>query len=135
MNANDSYWLPNPKTRLEGYPTIIGCERCERTMRTRMVMQYVIDRTRGGRKETPAEPPRPRAREPGARRRGDAGRTATSTRSAPATGETEACRCCAAWDGHSDPDSVGTHIFEEFIEPGAAGRRAVGGAVLGRPTR
>ena len=53
MNANDSYWLPNPKSRLEGYPTIIGCERCARTMRTRMVMQYVIDRTRGGRKETP----------------------------------------------------------------------------------
>ncbi|CAN5678799.1 hypothetical protein BH11ACT8_BH11ACT8_21460 [soil metagenome] len=53
MNANDSYWLPNPKDRLEGYATIIGCERCQRTMRTRMVSQYVIDLLRGDRLETP----------------------------------------------------------------------------------
>ena len=43
-NANDSYWLPNPDERLEGYAGIIGCERCERTMRTRMVYRYVQDR-------------------------------------------------------------------------------------------
>jgi acyl-homoserine lactone acylase PvdQ len=31
-----------------------------------------------------------------------------------ATGETEAYAVLAAWDGRSDKDSVGTHIFEEF---------------------
>ena len=48
MNANDSYWLPNPKQPLEGYAGIIGCEQCERTMRTRMVSHYVT-RPAGGR--------------------------------------------------------------------------------------
>ncbi len=114
MNANDSYWLPNPKSRLEGYPTIIGCERCTRTMRTRMVMQYVIDRTRGGRKETPQSfrghehANRVRAAEV-MRANGDLDKLCRST------GATKACQVLRRWDGHSDPDSVGTHIFEEFI--------------------
>ena len=43
VNANDSYWLPNPEQRLEGYDRIIGCERCERSLRTRMVYRYVMD--------------------------------------------------------------------------------------------
>ena len=47
VNANDSYWLPNPKQPLEGYAGIIGCERCERTLRTRMVYRYVLDRLAG----------------------------------------------------------------------------------------
>ena len=47
INANDSYWLPNPKQRLEGFARIIGCERCERSLRTRMVYRYVLDRLAG----------------------------------------------------------------------------------------
>ena len=43
MNANDSYWLPNPAQKLEGFARIIGCEKCQRTLRTRMVDHYVID--------------------------------------------------------------------------------------------
>ena len=43
MNANDSYWLPNPAQKLEGFARIIGCEKCQRTLRTRMVDRYVID--------------------------------------------------------------------------------------------
>src|SRR5690606_36542791 len=31
------------------------------------------------------------------------------------TGEAEACAVLKAWDGHSDVDSVGTHIFEAFV--------------------
>jgi acyl-homoserine-lactone acylase len=114
MNANDSYWLPNPKSRLEGYPTIIGCERCTRTMRTKMVMRYVIDRTRGGRKETPQSfrghehANRVRAAEV-MRANGDLDRLCRSV------GATTACQVLRRWDGRSDPDSVGTHIFEEFV--------------------
>ena len=36
LNANDSYWLSNPRQRLEGYPRIIGDERTTRTLRTRI---------------------------------------------------------------------------------------------------
>ncbi|WP_139977812.1 penicillin acylase family protein [Nocardioides litoris] len=115
VNANDSYWLPNPASRLEGYPTIIGCERCERTMRTRMVSQYVIDRLRSGRKETPTSlarhqhENRVRAAEV-MRVGGDLDRVCA------ATGETRACAVLRAWDGHSDRTSVGNHLFEAFLQ-------------------
>jgi acyl-homoserine-lactone acylase len=32
-----------------------------------------------------------------------------------ATGETEACQVLHDWDGRSDTDSVGTHLFEAFV--------------------
>jgi acyl-homoserine-lactone acylase len=35
-NSNDSYWLSNPKQPLEGFERIIGDERTERTLRTRI---------------------------------------------------------------------------------------------------
>ena len=114
MNANDSYWLPNPKSRLEGYAHIIGCERCERTMRTRMVMHYVIDRLASGKKETPRSlrghehENRLMAAEV-MRRNGDLNTVCD------ATGETEACAVLRKWDGTSNVDSRGTHIFEEFV--------------------
>ncbi len=114
MNANDSYWLPNPDVRLEGYADIIGCEQCERTMRTRMVMQYVIDRLRGARKETPASLRRHehanRLRAAEVMRAGGA-----LDRVCAATGETRACAVLKAWDGRSRRSSRGTHIFEEFV--------------------
>jgi acyl-homoserine-lactone acylase len=53
MNANDSYWLPNPADRLEGYARIIGCEKCQRTLRSRMIYHYVLDRLATGQKVTP----------------------------------------------------------------------------------
>jgi acyl-homoserine-lactone acylase len=114
MNANDSYWLPNPKSPIEGYANIIGCERCERTMRTRMVSQYVLDRLEGNRKETPASlrghehENRLRAAEV-MRQHGDLNTVCD------ATGETKACAVLRKWDGTSNIDSRGTHIFEEFV--------------------
>ncbi|MCW2766254.1 MAG: peptidase penicillin amidase [Nocardioides sp.] len=114
MNANDSYWLPNPKSPIEGYANLIGCERCERTMRTRMVSQYVIDRLADGRKETPASlrghehENRLRAAEV-MRQHGDLDTVCD------ATGETQACAVLRKWDGTSNISSRGTHIFEEFV--------------------
>ncbi|GAB2762945.1 penicillin acylase family protein [Nocardioides salsibiostraticola] len=112
-NANDSYWLPNPDVRLEGFANIIGCEKCERTMRTRMVAQYVIDRLASGRKETPASF---RRHEHANRLRGAEVMRAGGAldQVCAATGETKACAVLKAWDGRSQRSSVGTHIFEEF---------------------
>ncbi|HEU5035588.1 MAG TPA: penicillin acylase family protein [Nocardioides sp.] len=115
MNANDSYWLPNPEQPLEGYAGIIGCERCVRTMRTRMVSHYVMDRLASGKKESPRSL---RGHEHANRvmaaevmREGGA-----LDQVCQATGETEACRVLHDWDGRSNTDSVGTHIFEEFVD-------------------
>lgn len=41
INANDSYWLGNLKQRLEGFPRIVGDERTERTLRTRIGLKMV----------------------------------------------------------------------------------------------
>jgi acyl-homoserine-lactone acylase len=82
-------------------------------MRTKMVMQYVIDRLAAG-KETPASlrqhehANRLRAAEV-MRQNGDLDEVCR------ATGETRACTVLEQWDGRSRRTSVGTHIFEEFI--------------------
>ena len=115
VNANDSYWLPNPDARLEGYANIIGCEQCERTLRTRMVYRYVMDRLAKGRKVTPASlrGTEHANRVMGAEVMRENGALDTVCQAA---GGGASCDVLAAWDGRSDTDSVGTHIFEAFVE-------------------
>ena len=118
MNANDSYWTPNAAVRLEGFARIIGCERCERTMRTRMVTKYVTDRlARKG--DTGKESPRSlrRHEHQNRLRAAEVMRVGNDLNElCNATGETAACRVLRKWDGRSTKSSVGTHIFEEFLE-------------------
>lgn len=47
-NSNDSYWLSNPQEPLEGYARIIGDERIERRMRTRLGLVMVEEHLAGG---------------------------------------------------------------------------------------
>lgn len=112
-NANDSYWTPNDTVRLEGYAHIIGCEQCERTMRTRMVDHYVMDRLKKGK----ISPKRLRGFEH--QNRVMAGEVMRENGALDAlcdqTGETEACQALHDWDGHSNVDSRGYAIFEAFI--------------------
>ncbi|HEX8120608.1 MAG TPA: penicillin acylase family protein [Solirubrobacteraceae bacterium] len=42
-NSNDSYWLSNARTRVEGFPRIIGEERTTRSVRTRMALTLIED--------------------------------------------------------------------------------------------
>jgi acyl-homoserine-lactone acylase len=118
MNANDSYWAPNDDVRLTGYPRIIGCEDCERSMRTKVVMSYVRDRLAAG-KETPATL---RAHE--YENRVYAAEVARAggrlDRVCARTGKTGACRILKKWDGRSDTTSVGTAIFAEFMRLASA---------------
>ncbi|CAM3318404.1 penicillin acylase family protein [Nocardioides dubius] len=113
MNANDSYWLPNPAQQLNGFARIIGCEKCERTMRTRMVSQYVLDRLKKG-KVTPASlrgtqhQNRVRAGEV-MRANGDLDKVCQ------AAGGGQACVALAKWDGHSNTTSRGYQVFQEFV--------------------
>ena len=46
-NSNDSYWLSNPNEPLEGFARIIGNERTERTVRTRLGLIMVSERVDG----------------------------------------------------------------------------------------
>lgn len=115
MNANDSYWLPNPAERLEGYARIIGCEKCQRTLRSRMIYRYVLDRLATGEKVTPESL---RGTEHENRVLGaelmSAGDDLVKVCEAAAGGD--ACPVLAAWDHTSNIDSRGNHIFEEFVK-------------------
>jgi acyl-homoserine-lactone acylase len=46
-NANDSYWLPNPRHLLEGFSPIIGKERVEQSRRTRATFSQAESRLVG----------------------------------------------------------------------------------------
>lgn len=46
-NSNDSYWLSNPDQPLEGFASIIGKERTERSLRTRLGLRIVQDALSG----------------------------------------------------------------------------------------
>jgi acyl-homoserine-lactone acylase len=113
MNANDSYWAPNDRKRLEGYARIIGCEECERSMRTKVVMSYVRDQLRKG-KESPAT-----LRSHEYANRVYAAEVARVggrlDQVCAATGQAAACQVLHDWDGRSDTTSVGTAIFQEFM--------------------
>ncbi|HEX7739959.1 MAG TPA: penicillin acylase family protein [Marmoricola sp.] len=115
MNANDSYWLPNPKQPLTGYARIIGCEQCVRTLRTRMVDRYVLDRLKTGKKVTPKSLRNTKYanRVLGAEIMSKNGALVQLCRNA---GGTKACNILAKWDKHSNLNSRGTVIFEEFVK-------------------
>ena len=46
-NSNDSYWLSNPEQPLEGFARIIGDERSERSVRTRLGLIMTEERING----------------------------------------------------------------------------------------
>jgi acyl-homoserine-lactone acylase len=113
INANDSYWLPNPAQKLEGFARIIGCEGCVRTNRSRMVYHYVIDQL----KNTKVTPESLRGTE-------HENRLGASLAMGPnselvkvceaAEGTTEECESLANWDRTSNTGSVGYALFEAF---------------------
>jgi acyl-homoserine-lactone acylase len=119
MNSNDSYWLPNPKQPLEGYAHIIGCERCERSLRTRMVDHYVLDRLAGidglarghqvSQRTLMATEHQNRVYGAELARQNGALDTVCQ-----AANGGSACDVLAKWDGRSNVGSVGTQIFQEF---------------------
>jgi acyl-homoserine-lactone acylase len=120
VNANDSYWLPNPAIELEGFARIIGCEACERSLRTRMVYRYVMDRLAGtdgmgeggsiSHEQLKAIEHDNRVFAAELSREHDDLQAVCQ-----AADGGEACQVLAGWDGHTDTDSVGAHIFREFF--------------------
>ncbi|MFL6107193.1 MAG: penicillin acylase family protein [Marmoricola sp.] len=113
MNANDSYWTPNATVRLTGFAKIIGCENCMRTFRTKMVQQYVLDQLKTG-KVTP-EALRGfehQNRVFGAEIMG----TDALVKVCQAADGGDACPALQAWDKHSNIESRGNQIFEEFVK-------------------
>ena len=113
MNANDSYWLPNPDTRLEGYAGIIGCEGCERTLRSRMIYQTMAD-SLSAKKMTHERLAAVEHTEQNlaailTRENGDLDTVCQKA------GGGQACDVLKRWDGLGKVDSRGTILFREFF--------------------
>jgi acyl-homoserine-lactone acylase len=113
MNSNDSYWLPNPAQKLEGFARIIGCEKCQRTLRTRMVDHYVIDALRTGKiSPTQFRGFEHQNRVLGAEVMSQGGDLVKVCEAADGG---DACPVLQKWDKTSNVNSRGNQIFEEFV--------------------
>ncbi|WP_282767096.1 acylase [Actinoplanes sandaracinus] len=130
-NSNDSHWLASPAAPLEGFPRILGNERAQRSLRTRLGLDQIQQRLAGtdglpgkgfttarlwhvmfGNRVHGAELVRDDLvalcrRQP----------TATASNGA-AVDLTAACAALARFDLRVDLDSRGAHLFTEFALAG-----------------
>lgn len=127
-NSNDSYWLSNPDSLLEGFSPLIGSERIEQSLRTRQAFVQAEERIAGtdGLDATPGFTVellqdvmfgnRNIAEE---LTRADVVAICESVDdwsiySANPIEADSACGILDAWDGRFDNDSVGSTIWNEF---------------------
>jgi len=127
-NSNDSYWLSNPDSLLEGFSPLIGSEGIEQSLRTRQAFVQAEERIAGtdGLDATPGFTVellqdvmlgnRNIAEE---LTRADVVAICESVAdwssySANPTEAASACGILDAWDGRFDNDSVGSTIWNEF---------------------
>lgn len=125
-NANDSYWLSNPRQLLEGYSRIIGQERIEQSIRTRLTFVQAEQRLAGSDGLGEAGFSNETVREILVSARNHAAELVnddlvelcegvdwSAYSDSPAAVE-QACGILADWDTQHRPASVGGHIFTEF---------------------
>jgi acyl-homoserine-lactone acylase len=128
--ANDSYWLTNPESPLEGYSRVFGNERSTRSLRTRMGLTLAADREAGtdglgaplfdfetvkavmyGNRILSAE-----------MARDDLVTRCTAQPTVVISGNTvdltAACTALAAWDLRDNLDSRGAHLWRQFVSNG-----------------
>jgi len=126
-NANDSYWLSNPRQLIEGFPVIIGREEVEQSMRTRLTFTQAEQRLAGtdgidepGFNNAAVREILTSARNlPAEMINNDvvaicAAVTDWSAYSDSPAAVAQACDILSAWDTRHTIDSVGGHIFFEF---------------------
>ena len=143
-NSNDSYWLANPAQPLEGYATIIGDEKTERTTRTRSGLVMMAEQLANGHRMTRQdmqdllfsdrqyswEITKPDVLSmckafPG-------GMAPTSSGAPVAVGK--ACDVLAAWNGRDTLDARGAILFRRFwTRATSVPQSAVGGALQRTP--
>jgi acyl-homoserine-lactone acylase len=133
-NANDSYWLSNPDQLLEGFSPIIGMEQVAQTLRTRLTFQQAQERIAGTDGLGAAGFDVIKLQQVALGDRNIAAEMAlddvvsicnsVDNWSSEALTDgyvamnparmAEACSVLSSWDGTSNIDSVGAHVFQEF---------------------
>jgi acyl-homoserine-lactone acylase len=121
-NENDSYWLSNPKSPLEGFSPIIGAERTARSLRTRAGISFIEEALKGGAKASPETLERMlfSQRNYGAELLLDDLLTLCAAPMEPvalASGPVDiapSCRVLSQWNRKETVDSRGGHVWREF---------------------
>jgi acyl-homoserine-lactone acylase len=124
-NANDSYWLPNPRHLITGYPKVIGREEVEQSLRTRHTFDQAEMRLAGsdglGAPGFNVDNIRQLHYQAANYAAGlvldDVLGICRAQEDDPLAGISqvqEACTVLSAWDRSHRIDSVGAHIFTEF---------------------
>ncbi|MFK8050919.1 MAG: penicillin acylase family protein [Halioglobus sp.] len=126
-NANDSYWLSNPRNLLTGFSPVVGEEEVEQTLRTRATFAQAEERLAGtdGLGDPGFNVDNVRQMSYGARNytaeqviEDVVGVCQAVTDWSPYSSDTatvaQACSVLAAWDTRHLVDSVGAHVFWEF---------------------
>lgn len=130
-NSNDSYWLAHPEQPLEGYPRVVGDERTQRSLRTRLGVHQVRQRLAGadglpGKGFTTSnlwEVMLGNRAYGGELVRDDLVRIceaqpAATTSDGATVDLTAACAALRGWDLRTELDSRGAHLFTEFALAG-----------------
>ena len=133
-NSNDSYWLANPHHPLEGFARIIGDERAERSLRTRigLIMTAHIAGGRGFTRQRMQRMVFSNRQYAGdlmrtslvSLCRGFGGSAPTSSGGSVPVGN--ACDVLAKWDVHENRSSRGAILFRRFFAHAAATPAPVG---------
>jgi acyl-homoserine-lactone acylase len=138
-NSNDSYWLSNPERPLEGFARIIGDERTERSLRTRIGLLMVQERIAGTDAYKGKRFTRGQLQKVVFNNRiyaGELWRDAlvqmcnenpTLMGSSGPVDVSEACPVLAAWDLHEDLDSAGAILFRRFTSRVLSSPTGIGG--------
>ena len=134
-NSNDSYWLSNPEQPLEGFARIIGDERAERSLRTRLGLRIVQDRLAGTDEYDGTKFTREQLTDAVFNNRQFAGElwqdelVALCEQNPTLNGVdvSEACPILKAWDGRDDLDSPGAVLFRRFASRALSSPAPVGG--------
>lgn len=113
-NANDSYWLTNPRRLLTGYPRIIGAEATARSLRTRLTFVMAEELRAAG---TRVDLGTLRTlvfnnRMHSAELARDA--VVAACRANPSQALAEACEVLARWDTRANLDSKGAILWREL---------------------
>ncbi|HEX6115539.1 MAG TPA: penicillin acylase family protein [Solirubrobacterales bacterium] len=138
-NSNDSYWLSNPEQPLEGFARIIGDERTESSLRTRLGLLMVQQRIAGTDEYEGRGFTRQQLQDVVFNNRQYAGElwqdelVAMCEANPSLTGTSgpvdvsEACPVLAAWDGRDDLDSKGAILFRRFASRALGSPAPAGG--------
>jgi acyl-homoserine-lactone acylase len=118
-NSNDSYWLPSARLRLREFPRIMGAERTQRLLRTRLALTMAEQRLAGSDGLGPPgftlrtlQEVMFGNRNPSAELARDATVAACTASARPDLAE--ACAVLAAWDTRADIGSRGAVLWREY---------------------